>query len=483
MALQLQLSHRTDLHPDQSLAMSELKHTKTGRIPLRAVLQECTPLMRLAVPLVLAMVGQLAITTTDMLMLGRLGPEALAAVALALSIFHPLMLLGFGIGMAVTPLAAEALSQNRSRQVRRIVRQGIWAAVPFALLSAPILVFSNPIFVALGQDPDLSKSAQDYLRGIYAGFFFTLMFNVLRAYQTAHERTRAVMVITLAAIPLNAGFNYVLIFGVGSWSGLGVMGAGIGSSLTNAVMGITLAWYCARAKPFRRYAIFNRFWRPDWWAFWRIHRIGVPIGLMIVLEVSVFAGSAQLMGRIGTLELAAHQISLQLASLFFMVPLGIGQAATARVGIVLGQEGVDRAAAVGWATLLLASATMFVSASCFVLMPQLLVWPFLDGGKESQQVLALAVTYLAVAAAFQLFDGLQVAAAHVLRGFQDTSVPMWIAAVGFWGIAMPSAFWLGLRTPLEGVGVWLGLAFGLAFCSAALIWRIVRLVRTSRTGI
>ena len=290
-----------------------------------SIAPEILPLIRLAMPLVMAMVGQIAITTTDLLMLGRLGPEALAATALGLSLFHPLLLLGVGIGLAVTPLVAEALTAYRGRQVRRTIRQGIWAAFPYTLLCAPIFWWSSGLFTWVGQETELSATAQLYLRAVLPGLLFALIFNALRAYMTALEVTRAIMVVSLMAVPLNAAFNYVLIFGGLGVPALGVLGAGIGSSLTNLVMAAALAWHCARSRPFRRHAIFGRFWRSDWATFWKLHRIGVPIGLMIVLEVSLFAGSSQILGLIGILELAAHQIALQIASIAFMVPLGIGQ--------------------------------------------------------------------------------------------------------------------------------------------------------------
>ena len=440
--------------------------------------RELWPLMRLALPLILAMVGQMAITTTDMLMLGRVGPEALAATALALSIYHPLMLLGIGIGLAVTPLATEALSAHRSRQLRRVVRQGIWAIAPFMLFCAPIFATAESIFVALGQEVSLSAQAKLYIIGIAPGLFFVLLFNVLRSFLTAFEMTRAVLLITIAAIPLNAAVNYILIFGAWGVPPLGVLGAGIGSTLSSAFMGILLFIYCAKVRRFRRFALFNRFWRPDWDIFFKVHRIGVPIGLLIVLETSVFAGAAQIMGLIGTLQLAAHQISMQLISIVFMVPLGIGQAATARVGLAFGQSGVNRAAAAGWAAMAVSLFTMLLGAFMFWFWPEPLVQLFLDSSTQSQQVLLFAVSYLAIAAAFQMVDGLQVTAAHALRGLQDTQIPMWLAAFGYWGVGMPTAIGLGLYTDLEGIGVWIGLAVGLTVTSFALTWRFWRMTRS-----
>jgi MATE family multidrug resistance protein len=437
-------------------------------------------LARIALPLVLAMVGQIAIMTTDMLMLGWLGPEALAATALSLSAFHPIMLLGIGIGTAVTPLAASALARRQVREMRRAVRQGFWAALPFTALAMPALWWIGSLFQAIGQDAALSHEAERYMRGVLPGLLFILIFNVLRSYATALERTRPVLIVTLVAIPLNALINYGLIFGAFGLPRLEVLGAGLGSSITNVVMTVALLWVMLRRLPFRRHHILGRIWRPDWPIFRAIHRIGIPIGLFILLEVGIFAGSAQIMGFIGVLELAAHQIAIQLASITFMVPLGIGQAVTARVALAHGRAHPAGSRIAGQASMLLATAFMTCTALGFWFLPGPLIRPFLDDSPEAVQVLAFATSYLAVAAVFQIFDGLQVTAAHALRGLQDTRVPLLIAAFGYWLLAFPTAAVLALLTPLEGVGIWLGFALGLATAALLLIRRFLRLTTWPR---
>ena len=448
-----------------------------GRAALRPYAVEMAALARIALPLVLAMIGQMAIMTTDMLMLGWLGPEALAATALALSAFHPVMLFGIGIGTAVTPLAAAALARRDVREMRRAVRQGLWAAVPFTLLAVPALWWIGGLFAAIGQDADLSHNAELYMRGVLPGLFFMLVFNVLRSYATALERTRPVLIVTLLAIPFNALVNYGLIFGAFGLPRLEILGAGIGSSVTHFLMAMALLWIASRHLPFRRHHILGRFWRPDWPIFRAIHRIGIPIGLFILLEVGIFAGSAQILGFIGVYELAAHQIVLQLASITFMVPLGIGQAVTARVALARGRADPAGARIAGQASMLRATAFMSCTALVFWFLPAPLIRPFLDGSPESLRVLAFATGYLAIAAVFQIVDGLQVTAAHALRGLQDTRVPLLIAVFGFWILAFPTAVVLGLYTPLAGSGVWLGFALGLATAALLLIRRFLRLTR------
>lgn len=434
-------------------------------------------MMAIAAPLAAAQVGILAISTTDVLMLGRLGPDALAATALALSIYHPLMLFALGLVTATAPLGAAAWGRRDLRGLRRVVRQGLWACVPISLLLAPILFWLAPLLEALGQDPALSAAAERYMRGAVWGLLPVLVSVVLRTHLTILGRPRIVLIVNLAAIPTNALLNYVLIFGGLGLPALGVLGAGIGSAITNVGIAAALIFYVGLRPPFRRHAIFGRFWRADWPTFWRIHRLGWPIGAAIILEVSLFSGSAQLMGWIGTLELAAHQIALQLASIAFMAPLGIGNAATARVGLAYGNDNLAAARQRGIAAMLLAAGIMAAAGLLFVLAPNPLVGAFLGPGSENAEVARLAASFLVIAAAFQIFDGLQVSAISALRGVQDMLIPLVIAFVGYWLIGLGSAVLLAFVLDFGGSGIWIGMLLGLGFMAATLIWRFFAMTR------
>ena len=439
--------------------------------------RELRALALLAGPLALAQVGILAINTTDVLMLGRLGPEALAATALALSVYHPLLLFGIGLVTAVAPLSATAWGRRDLRTLRRVVRQGLWACVPFTLLVAPLFYWLEGPLIAVGQMPGLASGAEDYMRGAMWGMLPTAGAVVLRTYLATLGRPRMILVVSLVAIPLNAGLNYVLIFGALGLPAWGVFGAGLGSSITNVLIFVALALYIGLCPPFRRQAIFGRFWRPDWPTFIQIHRIGWPIGLAIVIEVSLFSGSAQIMGWIGTLELAAHQIALQLASITFMAPLGIGQAATARVGLALGRGDVGLARQAGFAGIALGGGFMALTAVLFVSAPGLLASPFLGEGPDTTAVMAFATTYITIAAAFQLFDGVQVTAISALRGLSDTRVPLVIAAGGYWLIGLGGGLTLAFPLGLGGAGIWIGMALGLATMAVTLTYRFHYLTR------
>jgi MATE family multidrug resistance protein len=230
--------------------------------------------------------------------------------------------------------------------------------------------------------------------------------------------------------------------------------------------------YALRHRRFRRFHLLVRFWQPDWEKFRAIFAVGLPIGLTVLAETGLFSVAALLMGRLGTNEVAAHAVALQLAATAFMVPLGLGQAATVRVGLAYGRgdrEGVRKA---GWTALAMGTGFMTLTCLTFLLLPYTLVAVFLDSSDPANTTaLTLAATYLAIAGIFQLADGAQVVAAHALRGLSDTKVPMLLALVGYWLVGLPTAYALGFLLDWRGTGIWLGLAAGLAFVAVVLVAR------------
>ncbi|RYE56793.1 MAG: MATE family efflux transporter, partial [Hyphomicrobiales bacterium] len=242
--------------------------------------------------------------------------------------------------------------------------------------------------------------------------------------------------------------------------------------LTNVAMFLALLTYVLRHRRFRRFHLLIRFWKPDWSRFRQIFRLGLPIGLTVLAEVSLFTAAAMLMGRLGTDEVAAHAVALQCASLAFMVPMGIGMAATVRVGIAYGRRDLAGISKAGWASLTLGTGFMALSCISFLTLGPAIVSVFLDPSKpENLNALTLAATFLVVAGVFQLVDGVQVVAAHALRGLSDAKIPMIVAIVGYWLVGLPIAYVLGLVVGWRGIGIWLGLAAGLAFVAVVLLAR------------
>lgn len=426
----------------------------------------------LAWPLVIAQLAQTALTTTDVIMMGWLGPQALAAGTLATTFLMPFLLLGIGIVGAVAPLIAQARGARDIKSVRRIARQGFWAAILLAILLIPVILQIRPVLLWLGQNPVVTGRAEEYIQ-IGAWMLFPgLAIIVLRSLLSAFEATRIILAITLGGVLVNAVGNYLLMFGVLGLPRLELRGAAISTVLTNIVMFALMLTYVLRHRRFKRFHVLLRFWKPDWQRFREIFRIGTPIGLTVLAEVGLFTAAALLMGRIGTDEIAAHAIALQCASMAFMVPLGLGIAATVRVGNAYGRtdpEGIRKAA---WTAFALGVGFMSLASILFLTMGSVIVTWFLDPRvPENTNALTLAATFLVVAGVFQLVDGAQVVAAHALRGLSDTKIPMLLAILGYWGVGLPTSYLLGLVLGWGGVGIWIGLAAGLAFVAVVLVTR------------
>lgn len=447
-----------------------------GAAPWR---QELGALLRLGGPLVAAQLATIALTATDVVMTGWLGPAALAAGSLASSLIFPSVMFSTGVVMAVAPMAAQALGGLRRRDVRRSVRQGLWMALALSALTIPLLLQAEALLVALGQDAALAALAQDYVSAAAWHVAPAMCFIALRSFLAAHGDTQTVMLVTLAGVAVNALGNYALMFGHFGLPRLELFGAGISTTITHLAMLALLGWRTARR--WRRYALLARFWRADWPKFLAILRIGAPIGLMLAAETGLFSAVALLVGRIGPDALAAHAIALQLAAIAFMVPLGLSHATTARVGLAAGAGDPARMRRAAWVSLAATTAFMSTTALLFWLAPRTLIGLFLDPRDPAAATpFALAVGYLGVAALFQLADGAQVSAAAALRGMGDTAAPMAAAITGYWLIGFPAAWGLGFPAGLEGLGVWFGLALGLAASAALLIARLaVRLARAA----
>lgn len=433
---------------------------------------ELGQLFVLSWPLVLAQLAQNALMTTDVIFMGILGPQYLAAGALANSIFMTLQIAVIGLVGAVATLCAQALGARDIKAVRKIVQAGLWVGLAAAVVLFPIIWNTGTILRLLGQNETSAAMAEDFLHYAVWLLFPAFAIIVVRSFLAAHGSTRVILLITLAGVIVNILGNYALMLGNWGFPRMELRGSGLSTTLVNVVMLALMLLYVARHKRFGRYHILARLWQPDWRRIAEICRIGGPMGLMLLAEVGLFSVAALMMGRLGTDEVAAHAVALQCASLAFMVPLGLSQATTVRVGLAYGRRSSEGVRKAGWTALGMTLAFMSTTCILFIAAPGLLVGLFLDPHSPANtEALALAATYLVVAGIFQLADGGQAAAGAALRGMSDTAWPMVIALVGYWLIGVPVAYVCGFVLGWRGVGIWTGLAFGLAAVAVVLIAR------------
>ena len=430
---------------------------------------ELTETLKLAVPLALTQLGQIAMMTTDLAFIGRLGDGAVAAAALAHTIFFVSFTVGMGLVSAVSPLAAQAHGARNPHRVRRSLRVGLWAAF---LISLPVMAFpfwGEQILLALGQSPAASALAQQYLFGLVWSILPGLWFMAIRGFMSAINRPEPILWITLAAIPTNALLVYLLLYGEWGLPRLELFGAGLATSMVNFAMFLAGLWFAARRRPFRKYHVLGHIWRIDWLLMRQLVILGTPISISFLLEYGLFGAAGLLMGLISTTALAAHQIALQIAAILFMVPFGIGMAATVRVGHAVGRRDAAAVRRAGFIATGLGIGFMSAMTLVVILGRFAIAQIFLGEGADATA--ELTATLLLVGATFFIADGIQTIASGSLRGMSDTRVPLLFATVSYWLIGFTLACGLGFWTPLGAVGVWIGLSCGTLVYATLLLLR------------
>ena len=433
----------------------------------------------LAWPLILSNLTMALIQATDVVLMGWLGPHALAASALGLNLTFVFSLLGIGVVAASSPMMATALGRRSTavRDVRRSFRQACWVAICISLASWTVLWNSEKLIVLLGQQPDLARSAQIFLHGYMWSMLPFLLFQAMRNFLSALERPQWIFIVSALGIALNAIVSWALIFGRFGLPALGIFGGGLGSSIVWTLLTLALGIVIATDRKFRRFHLFGRWWRADWPRFRHIWRLGLPIGLTMAFEGAVFGAAAYLMGLIDADSIAAHAVALQIAALSFMVPLGLGQAATVRVGRAVGRRDLEGIARAGWTAWTLGVGFMAAMALLLWIFPRELITLFLADAPANAHVIQLGVSFLVVAAAFQIVDGAQVVGAGMLRGLHDTQRPMLFALFGYWVVGLGVGVWLAFAAGWKGVGIWIGLASGLGVVAALMLARWMMRVR------
>ncbi|MBO6559560.1 MAG: MATE family efflux transporter [Nisaea sp.] len=460
--------------------MSDFSTITPARTPWR---HELSATLKLAWPLVLTQLATIALNTIDVIMIGWLGPDELAAATLATSTIFPLVFFGIGLLAATAAMFSHEIGAIHLRGVRRTLRQGFWVAITLCIPCIALLSNAEALLLLMGQDPWLATTADSYVAYAKWGLLPLMCFTVLRNFVTAHSRPRSAMVILILSIGLNAVLDYGLIFGKFGFPELGLVGAAIATVAVQCFMFLAQTAFVLTDRKFRRYNLFGRFWRPDWHRYFEILKIGVPIGLTVLAEAGLFAASSFMVGLFGPDQLAAHAVALQCSSVAFMVPLGVSQAATIRVGLAMGRRRLHDALLAGRTSACVGVGFAVVAALTFWFGSEILVGFYLRlDDPENADAIRLAVLFLWISAVFQLVDAGQAVAAGNLRGLKDTTIPAILALLGYWVFGFSAGALLAFDFDLKGAGVWSGLAVGLTAACFALMIRFEVLMRRAIAG-
>jgi len=432
---------------------------------LRVLKSELRPMAMLAVPVAVGELGWMAMGVVDVIMVGRLSAEAIGAVAVGRALVMVVTVFGVGLLLGLDTLVSRSFGAGDRDDCRHSLVNGCYLAVLVTLPLTALLYAAIPGFRWFGIAPDVLTLTVPYTTAVGASVLPVLLYTALRRYLQAINRVRAVMIALVSANLVNAAANWVLIFGRLGAPALGVRGAGLATVISMSYLALFLAgvvWLNEREQGPGRTAVV---WRFDPARLRRLLALGLPAATHVTVELSVFALVTALAGRLDAASLAAHQIALTLASVTFMVPLGISSAAAVRVGHALGRADQDGAIRAGWTAIVLGAGFMLAAAAAFVVLPRRLLRVFTD----DPDVIAIGVTLLALAALFQLFDGIQVVATGALRGLGDTRNPLIWNLVGHWLIGLPAGYYLCFARGWGASGLWVGFCLGLTFVGTVLL--------------
>lgn len=445
---------------------------------------EFIALSKLAVPLVLAQLAQNATSFVDAIMVGRLGNESLAAITLGSTVFHFVNIVLCGVMFAVSPIVSQATGAGDDEQSSHALCHGLWLGTLFFV---PAFVFYHnayPLLIWLDQPPATAIASSEYLRAISWGSLPSLWLMASRGYLEGKSDMRPIMVVFFLGVLLNIGLNYVLMFGKLGLPAMGLVGTGYASSIVLAVMFLAVIAYIGIG--YRAAEVFKHLFRVRMSVFWELLRVGLPIGMTLGFEMSMFSAAAIAMGTIDSHSLAAHHIALQTASISFMIPLGLAIATSVRVGLAIGSEQPQQAKVAGHVGMISCMLVMCFSAVLFWSCPRLIIGMYIEpSDPDNLAVVNLAASFLAIAALFQIFDGLQVGANGALRGLKDTTASMVLTFISYMMFGVSSGYLFCYVLELKGRGLWYGLTIGLAAAAIALSlrfhWQIKTIIAKDKT--
>ncbi len=448
-------------------------------------------LMRLALPICGAQLAQAGMSVVDVMMTGRQSATALAAVSVGSSLWMPLMLFMTGTLMGVTPIVAQLLGGQRHDEIRPAVHQALWVALLLGIISAALLWFAvMPVFKLMSVPPDVALASSSYLSALAFGMPGVALFQALRAFSDGMNHTRPALWISLIGLGVNIPSNYLLIYGgdglvdlFGPWivpgflqnlPALGAFGCGIATALSMWTMALSMALYTRRGRTYGRINLWQRITWPEWSGLRELIIVGLPIGIAIFVEVTLFTLIALFIASLGEITVAAHQVAFSYTDILFMLPLSLSMALTVRVGNTLGQARPDMARFVAWHGIAISLAAAAINSTLLWVTGEW-VMSLYTGNPQVQQ---LAVSLITLAVFYQVSDALQANLAGALRGYKDTRIVMLITVLSYWCAGLGGGHWLGSQgagpfsAPLGVHGYWLGLIAGLSTAAALLGWRL-----------
>lgn len=433
--------------------------------------------LKLAFPIIVGEVAQMSLGLVDSAMVGAISYKHLAAAALVMSVINIPFVFGIGITISVAQMVSMANGRRDAKQVSHYLFNGFWLCALAAILIAGILEGGKDILFHLGQDPEVARLAVPYLQIMGWGIIPMILFLSLKQFTDGLEFTKTAMLFSICAIPLNILFNWLFIYGHWGFPRWELYGAGVATFITRTIIFVSLALVILFHRSFKRYMIIGkRAWIFRWNTMKDLLYIGIPSGFQIGLEAGAFAVSGILVGTIGAVALAAHQIALSIASFTFIIMMGLSQAGSIRVSNAFGRRDQPLIGLIGKSTIVIALVYGVVCALFFAVFRNQLPLIF----NSNAEVVALASTLLLFAAFFQISDSTQAITAGLLRGIKDVQVPTFFIFIAYWVIGIPFGYYLTFVSDLGAIGIWIGFITGLTGSAIFLTLRFRKIVFSSR---
>ncbi len=440
--------------------------------------KEIRQLAPIGIPAVLSQLAQMATGFIDTVMAGHYSPDALAAIAIGTSLLHPVLVFFLGLFLAFNPLVAHLHGAENKQGIRQHFHAALFLAIVLSPLAVVALLNFGFVLTLLNIEPQVAQLAIDYLTATIWGMPSLLLFFALRFCNEGLFSTMAVMAITVFAIPLNAILNYWFIYGGYGLGAMGAVGVGYATSITWFVMFIGMGIYTLSAKKYQELNLFKDFALPNWLEFKSIFALGFPVAITLGFEITMFAAVSLMIARYPVEIMGGHQIAMNIASLTFMIPLGLSQAITARVSYFKGKGNPEALKIAGFTGIGTCVLIMTLSASMMMLIPHFLVSIYTSDPK----LMEVATGLLFFAALFQFSDGLQVSSSGALRGLKDTKMPMIITAISYWLVGFPVGYYLAEFQGFQVNGYWIGMIFGLSTAAVLLLGRWIVFSRQQLVG-